>query len=129
MMKRILVVDDDPPIVKGIEMVLKNAGYETKVTLNGEETGALVQSFKPDLILLDVMLGTMDGREIARGLKSNDETKAIPIVMISANPNVAKDVYDYGVDTFVPKPFSSAYLLETIGKYCPAETEPTPLPV
>jgi CheY-like chemotaxis protein len=121
MLKKILVVDDDPPIVKGIEMVLKNAGYETQVTLNGEETVDLVESFKPDLILLDVMLGTMDGRDIAKGLKNDEHTKQIPIVMISANPNVAKDIHTYGVDTFVPKPFSSALLIETIQKYCPTE--------
>jgi CheY-like chemotaxis protein len=122
MNKKILVVDDDPPIVKGIEMVLKNAGYTTQVTLKGEETIDLVKSFKPDLILLDVMLGAMDGREIARELKTAEDTKTIPIVMISANPTISKDIYAYGVDTFVPKPFSSAYLLETIQKYIPVTT-------
>jgi DNA-binding response OmpR family regulator len=118
MNKKILVIDDDPPIVKGIEMVLKNAGYSTQVSLRGEETIDLVDSFKPDLILLDVMLGAMDGREIARDLKSKDKTKHIPIVMISANHTMEKGITSYGVDTFVPKPFSSALLLETIKKYC-----------
>ncbi len=110
------MVDDDLPITKGIEMVLKNAGYETKYTLKGEETIELVNTFKPDLILMDVMLAGLDGREIAKELKSKDETKAIPIIMISANHNMEKGIEAYGVNTFVSKPFSSRHLLDVVEK-------------
>ena len=71
-MPKILVVDDDPPTLKGIEMVLKNAGYTTKVSLDGHETVTLVKSFAPDLLLLDAMLIGIDGRHIAQQLKSHD---------------------------------------------------------
>jgi CheY-like chemotaxis protein len=91
------------------------------VTLRGEDVMNLVDSFHPDLILLDIMLGAMDGREIAKELKDGEHTKSIPIIMISANHTMAKDIEQYGVDTFVPKPFSSAHLLQTIQKYCPVE--------
>jgi DNA-binding response OmpR family regulator len=116
--KKILVVDDDPPITKGIEMVLNNAGYATAITLKGEETIGLVDSFKPDLILLDAMLAGLDGRLIAKELKSHKDTKHIPIVLISANQHMEKDIAAYGIDTFVSKPFSSGHLLKIIDKYC-----------
>jgi CheY-like chemotaxis protein len=117
MSKKILVVDDDPPITKGIEMVLNNAGYTTAITLKGEETIGLVDSFKPDLILLDAMLAGLDGREIAKVLKTTAATKDIPIILISANQYMEKDIASYGIDTFVSKPFSSAHLLKIIDKY------------
>jgi DNA-binding response OmpR family regulator len=115
--KKILVVDDDPPITKGIEMVLNDAGYTTKITLKGEETVGLVNSFKPDLILLDAMLTNMDGREIAKKLKSDKETKAIPIVLISAHQSMQEGISAYGIDTFIAKPFSSGHLLKIVSKY------------
>ncbi|MCC2630652.1 MAG: response regulator [Candidatus Paceibacter sp.] len=118
MNKKVLVVDDDPPITKGIEMVLNNAGYATKITLKGEETIDLVKTFKPDLILLDAMLAGLDGREIARELKHNAETANIPIILISANQYMGQDFATFGIDTFIAKPFSSAHLLKIVDKYC-----------
>jgi CheY-like chemotaxis protein len=118
MTSKILVVDDDPPILKGIEMVLRNVGYDTKTTLKGEETLGLVESYQPDLILMDIMLAGMDGREIAKELKSAEATKHIPIVLISANQAMGKDIEKYGVETFISKPFSSKQLISIIEKYC-----------
>lgn len=118
MNSKILVIDDDPPILKGIEMVLRNVGYDTKASLKGEETIELVHSYKPDLILMDVMLAGMDGREIAKELKSQEDTKHIPIVLISANQAMGKDIEKYGVETFISKPFSSKHLISIIEKYC-----------
>ena len=117
MASKILVIDDDPPILKGIEMVLKNVGYDTKTSLKGEETFDLVRSYKPDLIFLDIMLTGMDGREIAKELKATEDTKNIPIVLISANEAMGKDYAQYGVETFIAKPFSSKQLISIIEKY------------
>ncbi len=114
---KILVIDDDPPILKGIEMVLRNVGYDTKATLKGEETLSLVRSYKPDLILMDVMLAGMDGREIAKELKSKEATSHIPIVLISANQSMGNDIEKYGAETFISKPFSSKHLISIIEKY------------
>ena len=118
MSKKILIVDDDPPILKGIEMVLKAGGFTTMATLKGEETIGLIESFQPDILVIDVMLQNIDGRAIAKKIKSNKKTSSLPIIVISANQSYEKDIASYGVDTFIAKPFSSALLLETISKHC-----------
>lgn len=116
--KKILVVDDDLPVLKGIEMVLNDAGYSTKITYRGEETMNLVESFKPDIILLDAMLQGLDGREIAKVLKHQKSTETIPIILISAHKDMEKGIAEYGIDTFISKPFSSGHLLKIVHKYC-----------
>lgn len=118
MMKRILVVDDDPPITKGIEMVLNNAGYSTTISLEGKHVIKLVHSFKPNLILLDAMIGDVDGRAIAKILKTNKDTRSIPIVLISAYQHMGEDIGSYGIASFISKPFSSSHLLKIVGTYC-----------
>jgi DNA-binding response OmpR family regulator len=114
MNKKILVIDDDPVILQGIMIVLKDAGYVVESSTRGDVACKKAIDCKPDLIVLDVMLIGIDGRTLVKELRSKKETKKIPIVMISASENVEKDVYKYGADDFIPKPFNSEQLLDTI---------------
>lgn len=82
--RRILVADDDPSILEVISLILEDAGYEVTTSVNGE-TVKKVHGILPDLILLDIWMSGMDGREICKYLRANKKLKHIPVVMISAN--------------------------------------------
>jgi DNA-binding response OmpR family regulator len=118
--KKILVVDDDPDILDAFQFMLEDAGYEVKTTEKGEYAENLrdTNGGLPDVIILDVLLSGKDGRLICQKLKSQEETKHIPIIMISAHPNAKQSVSAVGADDFMAKPFDMDELLVTIAKYC-----------
>ncbi len=118
--KKILVVDDDPDILDALQFMLEDAGYEVKTTEKGDYAENLrdTNGGLPDVIILDVLLSGKDGRLICQKLKSQDETRHIPIIMISAHPYARQSVTAVGADDFVAKPFDMDELLEKIAKYC-----------
>ncbi len=116
-MKKVLVIDDDPDILDAVQLVLETNGYTADVTTKGEETYEKVNQYKPNLIILDVLLSGNDGRHICKNLKSDKKTKDIPIIMISAHPTAKDSVKLCGADSFIAKPFSVVKLLEEIKRY------------
>lgn len=118
--KKVLVVDDDPDILDALQFLLEFSGYEVKTTEKGEYAENLRDSNRglPDAIILDVLLSGKDGRLICQKLKSQEETKHIPIIMISAHPNAAQSVAAVGADDFAAKPFDADELLTIVAKYC-----------
>jgi DNA-binding response OmpR family regulator len=114
MAKKILIVDDDEAIVDAISLILDDLGYKTSYVSKGSEVYDKVESFKPDLILLDVLMSGKDGREICGNLKSNPETKNIPVVMVSAHPSAKKSATEIGADGFLAKPFQVEDLTKII---------------
>ena len=115
-MKKVLVADDDPSILEVISLILEDAGFKAETSVDGEAIYKMEKEY-PDLLLLDIWMSGMDGREICRYLKSQELTRNIPIIMISANKDVAEIARDCGADDFVAKPFDMEYLLATIRKY------------
>ncbi|MEO8861753.1 MAG: response regulator [Ginsengibacter sp.] len=113
-MSRILVVDDDIDILSVMEILLTMKGFEVEVTAKGENTFPKIKTFKPDLILLDVLISGHDGRTICRTLKSNEETMHIPVIMFSAHPGAAATIAEYGADDFIAKPFDVTNLLKKV---------------
>jgi DNA-binding response OmpR family regulator len=113
-MSRILIVDDDIDILSVMEMLLTMKGFEVEVTQKGENTFPKIETFKPDLILLDVLISGHDGRTICKKLKSNDDTKHIPVIMFSAHPAAATIITEYGADDFIAKPFDVNNLLQKV---------------
>lgn len=118
--KKILVVDDDLDILEAIQFTLEDAGYEVTTTEKGEYAENLhdTNGGLPDVILLDVLLSGKDGRLICQKLKSQEETRHIPIIMMSAHPNAKQSVSAVGADDFVAKPFNVDELLAKIAQYC-----------
>lgn len=114
---KILVVDDDNGILDAIALILEDEGYTTNTVSNGNTIIKKVLSFKPDLILLDVLLSGTDGRDICKKLKRDDQTKQIPIIMISAHPSAKETLKQYGADAFLSKPFGAKELLRIIKKH------------
>ncbi len=113
-MKKILLIDDDPDIITGLQLMLKKKGYDVATASNEEEAYSQVNVFEPDLIVLDVLLSGVDGRTICKKLKGTDSSKHIPIIMFSAHPSAQKNMEDFGADDFLPKPFESGKILERI---------------
>jgi len=116
MAKRVLIADDEPNIVASLEFLMEQAGYEVKVAANGQEALELVAAFRPDLVLLDVMMPGKNGYEICQSLKSDPATRAVKVVMLSAKGRdieVAKGL-DLGADAYVTKPFSTRELVARV---------------
>lgn len=114
-MKKILVVDDDDDILETIQLILEIGGYEVEALNDAQEIHSTVYEFKPDLILLDIVLGKIDGREVCRQIKYDPKTRQIPILMMSGLYD-AKEVsgMDLGPNDFLPKPFKMDVLLAKI---------------
>lgn len=112
--KKILVVDDDIDILEPLELLLEAEGYRVETTTKGEQTYAKVMSFKPDLILLDVLMSGSDGRMICKQLKNDEVTKNIKIVMMSAHPSAKGDSKGSEADDFIAKPFEIVDLFRSI---------------
>ncbi len=113
-MSKILVVDDDLDILVVMEILLTMKGFEVEVTAKWENTFEKIEIFKPELILLDVLISGNDGRTICKQLKSQEETKHIPIIMFSAHPSAAATIADYGANDFIAKPFDVNDLLAKV---------------
>ena len=113
---KVLVVDDYPANVKLLEVNLQAAGYETAAAYDGEEALQKVESERPDLILLDVMLPKVDGFEVCRRLRANEATAVIPIIMITALKDTEDRIrgLDAGADDFLSKPFDRGELLARV---------------
>ncbi len=121
MSKRILAVDDNPHILQAIQDILEFSGYEVDSLLDGNAIFETIANNTPDLILLDVMLGGIDGRDICHAIKEDSSTHNIPVILISATHNLSDVKGDDGCpDDFVAKPFDIDYLLNKIQKFIPA---------
>jgi DNA-binding response OmpR family regulator len=104
-MKKILVVDDDDDVVETIQLILEIGGYDVEPLNDAEMIFERIDEFKPDLILLDVVLGKIDGRVICSQLKCHVDTERIPILMMSGLYDL-KEVQDMecAPDDFMSKP-------------------------
>jgi two-component system alkaline phosphatase synthesis response regulator PhoP len=112
---KVLIVDDEPNIVLSLEFLMKQQGYETRVARDGEEALAEVERFRPDLVLLDVMLPRRDGFDVCQRLRADGWTD-LKILMLTAK---GRDVeiekgLALGADGYVTKPFSTAELVARV---------------
>jgi CheY-like chemotaxis protein len=115
-MKRILIADDDPAICDAVSMILEEEGYVVSTTFNGETVLKMKRDL-PDLLLLDIWMSGVDGRDVARKLKSEHQTKGIPIIMISASRDIEKSAKESGANDFLAKPFKLDDLLNKVAQY------------
>jgi len=114
-MRRILAVDDDKDILDILQYILEDSGYEVETLSDGHFLFEKIRTHTPDLILLDIMLGNLDGRELCKAVKTTDATHDIPVILISASHNVADALNKKGApDAFIAKPFDIDDLLSAI---------------
>jgi DNA-binding response OmpR family regulator len=109
----VLVADDDPDILLLISLTLERDGYEIVVARNGLEAYERALECKPHLILLDLMMPGLDGREVTRRLRAEKSTKDVPIMIVTAfaEESQALDALAAGADAYMKKPFSPRDLL------------------
>ena len=113
----VLVVDDDPVIQKLLQVNFELEGYKVLTASDGVEGLERARAELPDAIILDIMMPRMNGLEVARALKASDDTRDIPVLLLSAKAQ-ASDVtqgMEIGADDYVTKPFDPAELLERVG--------------
>jgi DNA-binding response OmpR family regulator len=115
-MARILVVDDEPSILKLVKATLEAKEYEVITADNGLDGIALARSSAPDLILLDVMMPQMDGTEVRKRLAADPKTSKIPVVHLSAVGDFQKqlDALDEGAADYITKPFAPKDLQQRV---------------
>jgi adenylate cyclase len=111
---RILIVDDVPQNVRLLEAVLQPRGYDVVSATEGERALALVESAKPDLVLLDVMMPPPDGYAVCRRIREREETAVLPVIMITADPGEKAKAIEAGADDLIAKPFSHDELLTRV---------------
>jgi CheY-like chemotaxis protein len=106
--RRILVVDDDPRLLHVVSMYLSIEGYDVDTAANGEEGLQRLEALRPDLVILDVMMPGIDGLEACRRIKSNPETRHIPVVLFTAlsRTDDVESGRAAGANRFINKPFS-----------------------
>jgi DNA-binding response OmpR family regulator len=128
-MPRILIADDNAPNADLIEAHLDGTGYETKIVSNGEETLAAARSWKPDLILLDVMMPKLSGFEVCRQLRAAPSTRDIAILMLTAldQANDVEMAVESGTDDFITKPINKTELVLRVRAMLESRDKPNEL--
>ena len=115
MPRKVLIVDDEPNIVISLQFLMKKAGFDTAVARDGDEALTEVEQFRPDLVLLDVMMPRRDGYEVCQQLRGSGWTD-LKIVMLTAKGREAEMTKGLalGADAYVTKPFSTSELVDTV---------------
>ncbi|MDD2751850.1 MAG: response regulator [Candidatus Omnitrophica bacterium] len=118
MAKKILVVDDEPDIVKLLELRLRANGFEVATAYNGTEALDKVKDVHPDLIILDVLIPAPNGFQVCRKLKDDPKYKEIPVILLTAKTTESDQFWgmESGADKYVTKPYNAEELLQEIKK-------------
>ncbi|OPZ10574.1 MAG: Transcriptional regulatory protein YycF [candidate division BRC1 bacterium ADurb.BinA364] len=118
MAKRILIADDEQDIKDVVQIYLESQGYEVETAYDGLDALDRIETWKPDLVLLDIMMPVMDGISVCRKVKSSPATQHIPIIMVSAAAKAEKEAEarDAGATAYVLKPFEPGDLMKTVEK-------------
>lgn len=117
MSKRLLIVDDDPNLLRAVAACLRGEGYEVDMARSGDEALIRVAQRLPDLIVSDIRMPRMDGYALARQLRSNSRTDLIPIIFLTAKDESSDRIAGIrsGVDAYLTKPFEPNELIAVIG--------------
>ena len=112
-MPRILIADDNPQNAELLEAHLDGTGYETRIAANGEETLTAARDWKPDVLLLDVMMPKMSGFEVCKRLRADPDTKGIGVLMVSALDQVSdiERAVEVGTEDFLTYPLNKTAVL------------------
>lgn len=116
MSHRLMVVDDDPNLLRALSMTLRVAGYEIRTARNGAEALLHLAEFTPDLIISDIRMPVMDGHHLVRHIRANQRTSLIPMIFLTAKDETADRVAGFksGIDYYLTKPFEAEELIAVI---------------
>lgn len=114
--RKVLIADDEPNIVTALEFLLRRAGYDVCTANDGAQALAMIDSYQPDLLLVDIMMPGTSGYEVCQRVRARPELGAMKIVIVSAkgrDAEVSKGL-SLGADLYVSKPFSTQALIDSI---------------
>jgi two-component system, OmpR family, alkaline phosphatase synthesis response regulator PhoP len=116
--RKVLIVDDEPNIVTALEFLFRRSGYDVRLAKNGAEALEQVDAWRPDVVLLDVMMPVKSGYEVCQKLRERSDLARMKIVMLSAKGGEAEvnKGLSLGADLYVTKPFSTQELVATIDR-------------
>jgi DNA-binding response OmpR family regulator len=118
MREKILILDDDKDILEILTLILTESGYKILSLSNGKKIFDEIKNFEPDLILMDVMLGDMDGLAICKAIKSKSQYKDLPVILISATHDMDEFLDQPGApNDYMEKPFDIDLLLSKVQKH------------
>lgn len=117
MSKRLLIVDDDPSLLRAVAVCLRGEGYEVDTARSGDEALVHIAQSLPDLIVSDIRMPRMDGYALARHLRNNPRTDLIPVIFLTAKDESSERIAGIrsGVDAYLTKPFEPDELIAVIG--------------
>ena len=116
MSHRILIVDDEPNIVVPLQFLMEQKGYQVRIAENGEAAIEAIETFKPDLVLLDIMLPGINGFEVCQTIRDNKDLGNIKIVLVTAlgrEIDMEKGIA-LGADAYITKPFSNTEIVDRV---------------
>jgi len=114
--KKILIVDDEPHVIKSLTFVLTREGYDVSSAENGEDAMTKIRQSKPSLVFLDVMMPKKNGYEVCREVKKDSGLRDIRVIMLTAKGQETdrEKGLDVGADEFMTKPFSPMRILDKV---------------
>jgi CheY-like chemotaxis protein len=123
MAKKILIIDDEPELVKAVEVRLKTSGYDIVTACEGSSGIQKAKEAKPDLILLDIIMPKMNGYQVAKKLMADPETQGIHIIVFSASQerDLENKCKELGITNFIMKPFETIDLLNMVKEVLEAD--------
>jgi len=111
---KILIVDDESDYLSLSAAFLRKTGFDVYSLIDADEVFDIIQSYKPDIVVIDIRLGTHDGRTICRQIKNGNGLKSPKIILQSFSPEFGSEYRDHGADDFLLKPFTLDQLIERI---------------
>ena len=129
-MARILIVDDSPTQLIGIQRIVEKLGHQTLTAKDGAAGVALAKAELPDLILMDVVMPNLNGFQATRQLSREGSTRDIPVVLVTTKDQDTDRMWGMrqGARAYLTKPFAEADLTDVIGRLLGSEQQPPPLP-
>jgi two-component system alkaline phosphatase synthesis response regulator PhoP len=124
--KKILIVDDEPFILKSLLFIFRKEGYDVKSAISGEEALSLLREERPALLFLDIMLPGRDGYDICREIKEDVDLRSTHVVLLTAKGQERdkEKAFAVGADEYVTKPFSPSRMIELARSFF--ESAPVP---
>lgn|SRR5579859_816299 len=121
---KVLHIDDKPEMIEMIRIILSKAGYEVAGATNGKSGLQALETFMPDVVLLDLMMPDIDGWEVFRAIKANPQTAHIPVIVLTARAQSIDKVLGLHiakVDDYITKPFNQTQVLDSLKRVLAAQ--------